>query len=283
MLIVSAWNGIIAESGDIITLAKWNEMIATINTKLSSNNVYGTWGVTITASGGNDIVIGLSTAAWINTEALTVPGTSCVVSATTYNRYMNGYVVYNETIWGTPGAEAVPIGTIDPDNTSTGDAGLIDNDYTSLTYNNSDQGSANKSLPAINLGASIALQSVRLSWWTPQTYGTTNGIIQWSNDGINWTNLASGIVNNTGATGDQTDHSISWSWQYIRFFNVSWQSADWITMAEIEAFTVGTPGTPTTLYDHVMDRGVDLHNNGNFLEVCNTETTPLDIEIHSLQ
>jgi len=53
---VLAWNGLIAENGDMLNLAKWNEMITLLNSKLSSSDIVaGNW-VTLTSSGSQIIV-----------------------------------------------------------------------------------------------------------------------------------------------------------------------------------------------------------------------------------
>ena len=49
------------------------------------------------------------------------------------------------------GSDIVPVGTINPDNTSSLGANLINGNQTDLCYNNSSPGSSNKALPAIDL------------------------------------------------------------------------------------------------------------------------------------
>ncbi len=273
----SAWIGLIAENGDLLNITKWNEMITELDTKLAPSRVYGSWAITITSSGTTDIVIGLGGVAGINTESVTVADGSCLVTTTDHNRFMNAYV---EIVVTTPGAELVPTGTIDPDNTSTGDAQVIDNNYSSLTYNNSSSGTANKSLPAVDLGASLAAWLVRIYWWTPATYGVTNGSIQWSNDGITWVNLVTWIVKTTGATWDFDDYTVSGSYRYYRLYSVTWLNATWVTLAELEVFSIGTT---TTNFINIFHRNMEIKNNGGKVELCNNDGATRTVEINSLQ
>ncbi|MCH2189160.1 hypothetical protein MK079_05030, partial [Candidatus Gracilibacteria bacterium] len=54
--VVVAWVGVIAEDGDIITVAKWNELVAYIDQKLSPSNVIGAGSIQVTSS-GSDITL----------------------------------------------------------------------------------------------------------------------------------------------------------------------------------------------------------------------------------
>ena len=294
-----AWSWLIASDGDPLTFTKWNELVAYVNTKISSGvnlgtgewiyaGTWATWtlnlktlkagsGVTLSSS-ANEITI--ESTGWggsITTESINVAIAACSTSTTPYKTFMNAYApVAPSASW----AEVNAVGTIDPDNTSTWDASLIDNNYTSLTYNNSSQGSANKSLPAIDLWSSTNLWSVRIYWWNPQTYGTTNWNIQWSNNGTTWANLATWIVKSTGATGDFTDHPITGSWRYIRFFNITGLNTDWVTLGEIEAFQAVTT---TAINYNVFSRDIEIRESGWFVEVCNNEANAITVEINSLQ
>lgn len=298
---VVAWNGIMAEDGDLLTFTKWNELVAYIDAHVSWSGanigggewvfdavtgsgqmqfktiVAGTW-LTIT-SDSSEITISKPWASVgsLVTDNITVSGSTCLVTTIPHDAFMNGYA---EVVTTSPGTEHTPTGTIDPDANSTWDANMINNNYTDLAYNNSSAWSANKSLPAVDLWASVAVWVARIYRWTPATYGTTDGTIQWSNDGAAWTDLVTGIVQNTGATGDSTDHTISGNWRYIRFFNVTGQNATWVVLSELEVFAVGST---TTEYIHLMNRDVEIKNNGGNLEVCNNEGWDLDIEINSLQ
>jgi len=259
-------------------------MITELNTKINQSDIIAGTGITVTPSWSGVIIGRSNTSGNVTSQILTVANGACQTAGTIpYKTYTSAFVDESVTTWWTPWAEANPTGTIDADNTSTFDANIIDNNYTNLVYNNSITGSANKSLPGIDLWSSIALQSVDIYWWTPATYGTTNGRIQWSNDGTTWTNLVTGIVKNTGATWDVTSHTVSWSWRYIRFFNVTWQNVTYIVLAEIEAFTVWTPWVTTTENIHISDYDMQIRNDAGFLEVCNNEASTYTLEINSIQ
>lgn len=253
---IRAWNGILADPGDILTAAKWNELVQYIDDGLAN------------VSGASNLSI--------NSVSLTVNDNACVVTTIDHDRFLNAYA---EVITVTPWAEINPTGTIDPDNTSTGDANLINNVYTDLVYNNNSQWTANKSLPAIDLWSSQNVSIVRIYWWTPATYWVTNGQIQGSNDGTTWTPLVSNIVKTTGATWDFDDYAVSGSYRYYRFFSVAWLNATWVVISELEVFAIWSSQTE---FIHVLNKEVDLKNNAWNLEICNDEITPLDIEVNHL-
>lgn len=296
---VFAWSWLTASDGDPLTFTKWNELLAYVNTKLSSGVNLGTgewiyagtgatWtlnlktlkagsGVTL-SSDANEITI--ESTGWsssITTENVSVGIASCATSTTPYKTFLNAYASVTPAVFW---AEVTPTGTIDPDNTSTGDAALIDNNYTSLTYNNSSQGSANVSLPAIDLWTSTSLWLARVYWWNPQTYGTTSGNIQWSNDGTTWTNLATWIVKTAWASWDFTDHPISGSWRYVRFFNVTGLNVNWVTLWELEVFA---PVATAPINYNVFSRNIEIREAWWVVEVCNNEAIAITVEINSLQ
>lgn len=252
---IRAWNGVLADPGDVLTAAKWNELVQYIDDGLAS------------VSGSN-----LS----INSIPLTLNTGICTVTSIAYESFLNAYA---EVITTIPWAEINPIGTIDPDNTSTGDASLINNNYTDLIYNNNSQWTANKSLPAIDLWSSQNAWIIRVYWWNPVTYWVTNGQIQGSNDGTTWTPLVSNIVKTTGATWDFDDYSVSWSYRYYRLFSVAGLNATWVVIAELEVFSIGSIQTE---FIHVFNREIEVKNSAWNLEICNNELTPLDIEINHL-
>ncbi len=254
---ISAWNGILAEPWDILTAAKWNELVQYIDDWLA--NVSGWW--------------------WnlsISSVSFTVNDNTCVVTTIDHDTFLNAYA---EVITVTPWAEINPTGTIDPDNTSTWDANLINNIYTDLVYNDSSQGSANKSLPAVDLGSSQSIWVIRIYWWNPNQYWVTNGQIQGSNDGTTWTPLVSNIVKTTGATWDFDNYAVSGSYRYYRFFSVAWLNATWVVISELELFAIWSSQTE---FIHILNREVELKNNAWDLEICNNEIVPLDIEVNHL-
>lgn len=279
-----AWVWLTAQVWDILNTVKWNEMITVLNTKINPSNIIAGTGIDVSVNGSNVTVSKSNTSGNITSQNLTIADGVCTTaSLIPYNTYINAFVTDTIVVPSVPGSEVNPTWTIDADNTSTVDANVINNNYTDLFYNNSSQNSANKSLPGVNLGSSTPLASVRLHWWTPATYGTTNGKIQWSNNGTTWTDLVTGITKNTGATGDTTDHSISGSWQYIRFFNVTGQNVSWVVLAEIEVFSVGTPWSSSTEEVLITDYNIQLRNNGWLLELCNNDGAARVIEVNSIQ
>ncbi len=299
--VVVAWTWLIASDGDPLTFTKWNELVAYVDSKISSGinlwtgeGIYAWTGWLTTANfkslnAGTGIVLSSdadeitisSNGVWaipsISSETVAVDPGTCSMSTTPYKSFMNAFV---SIVSGWTWVEFTPVWTIDPDNNSTNDANMIDNNYTNLVYNNSNQWSANKSLPAIDLGSSQVVWTVRLHWWNPQTYGTTNWTIQWSNNGTTWTNLATWIVKNSWATWDTTDHSVSGSWRYLRFFNVTWQNVNWVVLSETEAFG---SGSWTSINHHVFNREIEIRENGWNIQVCNNEWDSYKIEIFSLQ
>lgn len=296
---VKAWNGIIAENGDILTFSKWNELVQYIDDHVSEYisvwggasliaNTTADWDLTLkslVAGNGiqitpnsNEVVI--HSTGWgsmsLTSTGITIPASSCSTTSLEYNRFLNAYAtIFTVTPW----AEITPVGTLDIDNTSTWDASLINNNYTDLLYNNNSQGSANKSLPAVDIWSSQSVWMVRVYWWNPATYGFTNAQIQGSNDGTTRTPLVTNIVKTSWATGDFDDYTVSGSYRYFRLYSVSGLNATWVVISEIEVFSIGSSFSE---YIHVFNRDIQVKNNGWFLEMCNNEGTSLDIEIHHL-
>jgi len=254
---IRAWNGILADPGDILTAAKWNELVQYIDDGLA--NVSGWWG-------------NLS----ITSVSVTVADNACLTTAIDHDRFLNAYA---DVLIVTPWAEINPVGTIDPDNTSTWDANLINNNYTDLVYNDSSAGSTNKSLPAVDLGSSQSAWVVRIYWWNPNQYWVTNGQIEGSNDGTTWTPLVTNIVKTTGATGDFDDYTVSGSYRYYRLFSVAGLNATWVVISELEVFSIWSSSTESF---HVFNRAIDIKNNAWSLEICNNDGAPRDIEVNHL-
>ena len=298
---VFSWTGIIADDGDILTFTKWNELVGYIDAQVwwSGANLWVWTGIfaSVTGSGqmqfkslvagtgmtissdASTVTIGKA-GAWIwslVSETISATGLgACTVSTIPYEGFINAYV---ETIIVTPWPEINPTGTIDADSTSTWDANLINNDYTDLIYNNSSAGTANKSLPWVDLWSSLAVWVARLYRWNPATYGVTDGKIQGSNNGTTWIDLVTWIVKTTGATGDSDDYSISGNYRYIRLFSVAWLNATWVTLAETEVFQAGSVSNE---YVNIFNRDMEVRSNAGFVEVCNNESTA-NVEINSVQ
>lgn len=53
---VLAWNGLVAENWDLLNLTKWNEMVTTLNSKLSNNDIIAWDGVSLSASWSQVII-----------------------------------------------------------------------------------------------------------------------------------------------------------------------------------------------------------------------------------
>jgi hypothetical protein len=167
-----------------------------------------------------------------------------------------------------PGPEITPVGTVDPTNVSTGEANLINNNYTDLVYNNSSSGTTNKPLPGIDLGSSQLVSIIRVHWWTSNTYMATDYSIQGSNDGTNWTDVASGL-SSTGMSGQAIDTVVNATYRYWRVFCVKGENGSWVTISEIEAF-----GTGSTIQESII-------NNDNISIICDTTTNTISIEVQS--
>ena len=84
---VMAWNGLIAQNGDLLNLSKWNEMVNLLNSKLSSSDIIaGNW-VTLTSSGAQVII----DSAWGNSTPYISTQNQIIVSPnTTQNISISG-------------------------------------------------------------------------------------------------------------------------------------------------------------------------------------------------
>lgn len=234
-------------------------------------------GVTLSSS-TNEITIESTGSTSLTTQTLAVPANSCATSTITSSGFLNAYANSATTV--SPSVEIFPTGTIDPDNTSTGDNNIRNDNYTDLIYNNSSAGTANKSLPALDLWSSTPLWAVRIYWWNPQTYGVTNGKIQGSNNGTTWTDLSTGIVKTTGATGDFDDYTVTGSYRFVRLFSVTGLNGTWVTMSEIEAFGSGASSVDDV---HVFNRNIQVNKVWGFVEFCNNEAVAHTLEISGIQ
>ncbi len=141
------------------------------------------------------------------------------------------------------GAEISASGTIDPTNCCRRDYRLNDNNYYNLVYNNYSPGSSNQEMPAIDLGSSQAVNTIRINWYT-SSYTSQDFRIEASNDGSTWTTVASGLSANAPANwwvGDYPeDFTVSGTYRYWRMFNVTGTNGTWIAISEFEAFAAAT-------------------------------------------
>lgn len=291
---IKAWNGILAEDWDILTFTKWNELVAYIDERVSEFQSIGGWASIIastntqgdatfkslTAGQGiqidnnaNEVII--SSTGWIQPTAtdISVSAESCNTTSIAYRNFLSAYT---EIIVTTPWAEINPVGVIDPTNISTGDANLINNNYSDLVYNNGSQWTINKELPAVDLWSSQNAGIVRIYWWNPDQYGVIKGEIQGSNDGTTWTPLFTNIAKTNIWALPYDDYQVSGSYRYYRLFSVTWLHNTWVVISELEVFQVGS--VISNAY-HVFNRDIEVKNNNWFIELCNNEFIDLDIEI----
>ena len=135
------------------------------------------------------------------------------------------------------------VGVVDPDNVTSFEANLNNNNLTDLHYNNQSTGSANKALGALDLGSIQTIGAVALYWWSISYYAV-NLRIQ---------------VSNTGSAGSFTDvtPSVTGVWQgqstipqvvtftpvnarYIRMFCVTGVNATFVVLSEMRAYEPGS-------------------------------------------
>lgn len=78
--VVWAWTWVIAQPGDIITPAKWNELVAYIDQKVSPENIIGSASISVTSSGSNILISSDSDgiAPYISSSATFIPANSTV-------------------------------------------------------------------------------------------------------------------------------------------------------------------------------------------------------------
>lgn len=168
-----------------------------------------------------------------------------------------------------PGPEINPTGTIDPTNVSTTEANMIDGNLTNLTYNNSNAGTVNKELPAIDLGSPQDISQIVLYWWN-NTYTASNFKLQGSNDGTNWTDIVSN-QNSTGVVGTSNNpqtFDVNVNFQYVRVFCVQGNNASWCVISELEVYEQGNQITKNVhdldSFEVVEETGcIKFINNGS--------------------
>lgn len=140
-------------------------------------------------------------------------------------------------------------GTIDSDNTSTGDANIRNGTYyTDLCYNNSSAGFP-KSLPGLDLGSDMDVGTVRLYWWNNAAFTASSYRIQYSTDGVIWNDAVTGI-DGTGKENDFQDINVESApdARYWRPFIDTSNNASWCVYSELECFTVASGTTKKLVY-----------------------------------
>lgn len=160
------------------------------------------------------------------------------------------------------GAEISANGSYDPTNCCRRDWRLTDNNDFNLVYNNYDSGSSNQEMPAIDLGSSQSVDTIRINWYTSY-YTSQNFRIEGSNNGSSWTTVSSGLSTTVSvgtSVGDYPeDYPVSGSYRYWRMFNVTGTHGTWIALSEMEAFSAASG-------DVVEQRGSDASSNPGALD-----------------
>lgn len=210
-------------------------------------------------------------------KMITVPANDSVSTGSPIGSFVSAWFAGSAT-----GAEITPVGTIDPTNVSTGDASLINDVNTDLVYNNSSQGSANKELPAVDLGSSVAVANVEIWWWN-NTYTAGNYSIQGSNDGTTWSDLVTGL-DSTGVVGTAANPqqvAVSGSWQYLRVFCVAPTNASWVVVSEMNVFAPAGSGSLTHFASNSDYSVVD--DGGGNSAIVNNSAAPVDFTVYCLE
>ncbi|MGB1205328.1 MAG: discoidin domain-containing protein [Chitinophagales bacterium] len=172
-----------------------------------------------------------------------------------------------------------PTGTVDFDNTTTQDANLINGDLTGdLIYNNSSQGTANKTLPAIDFGTPIAVGSINIHWHST-TYVCNSFDLEYSVDGTTWT--AIGTYTGVWQGNSVTPQTVSFAnimARYVRIRCINGNHPDWFVLREMQAFSPAGSFTQTWL-GTISDVSVIQDANGD-IEINNQTSNALDITIN---
>ena len=159
-------------------------------------------------------------------------------SATLINVPMRA-ITWLAAIIPNPGSEIAAVWTVDPTNVSTLDANLINGNLTDLCYNNVSTWSANKPLPWIDLGSSMAIGQIDLYRWSA-TYLSNDFNIQGSDDSTTWVDVATNL--SSTAVWLQ-EIPVSGTYRYWRLFNVSGTNPTYVVLSEMKAFTVWVGST----------------------------------------
>jgi len=174
-----------------------------------------------------------------------------------------------------PWSEATPTWTIDPDGVSNLGANLINGNLTDLCYNNLSTWSVNKSLPAIDLGSSLAIDKIDL-YRRSTTYLSTNFKIQGSND---WTTRTDVVTNQQSTAVWLQSIPVTGTYRYWRLFNVTWTNATYVVLSEMKAFTVWVWSTTLSMTNNSE---VSLIRDWNDVIVTNNTSQWLDFIINYL-
>ncbi len=207
-------------------------------------------------------VAGLSNAtAKVYVQPMSVVDAGTTTTTNNYTESSTADTAYNN------GAEISASSTYDPTNCCRRDYRLIDNNYYNLVYNNYSPGSSNQVMPAIDLGSSQTVNTIRINWYTTY-YTSQNFRIEASNDGSNWTTVASGLSTNTAvgtSVGNYPEnYPVSGTYRYWRMFNVTGTNGTWIAISEVEAFAAAAG-------DVVEQNGSDATTNPGALDFTSSD------------
>jgi len=169
-------------------------------------------------------------------------------------------------------------GTIDPDNVSTNEANLINGNFTDLAYNNSQQGTDNRSLPGIDLGVAKAFNRVNVYWWRDQ-YTAVDYKIQGSNNGTAWVDLVVGLNSENVIANNENPQRIDVdaNFRYIRVFSVDGADPNFVVLSELQVLTEGEIEVK-----NISDfEAVTVEVEGEFVKFVNTGTNQVLIKVLS--
>lgn len=271
--IVQAWNGLIAENWDRITLVKWNELVAGLQSKLWKTNVLSGTGVTISAV-WDDIIVSAEWNLSVLSDKKIYTANSCEITNIDYKKYMNSFVENENIISNGPEISVTNIN--DFDNSTYYEESLYDNNYTNVAYSST----SNSSFAALDFWSVKNVWLVKIYWYNPSSYGSTDGKIQWSLDGSNWDDLVTWITKTTGNNWDFTDFVVSGNYRYIRYFSVQGLNWSWMALTEVEAFE---PGSVEYNYSLTSQENININGKNGKIEICNNNSIDKKIEINYLK
>lgn len=206
-----------------------------------------------------------------NIKDFVIPQNSDLTTNIKFSEFVSCFAEINIS-----GGQITPTGTIDNTNVSTREANLINGNLTDLTYNNSNAGTTNKELPAIDLGSSQDISEIVLHWWN-NTYTASNYKIQGSNDGNNWTDIVLN-ANSTGIVGTSNNpqrFQTNVNYRYIRPFCVQGNNASWCVVSELQVFSLG--GVQTMNIFNVEN--VIVSEENGFIKFTNNSANNITIKI----
>lgn len=235
----------------------WNNLDAIVSTEASNANQFNVEDITIPANG-----------------ALTL---SSVVQFPTLSFWKLSNI---------NAPKLTPTAGFDPDNISTGEAGLIDGNYTNLVYNNSIAGSLNGKIFAVDLGTAQSVSAVTLYDWdstSGATYMITDGDAVTSTDGTTWTTQVSFINKKFSINpGIQFVFPAVTTARYVGIRYTSGASSSYWALSELEAFGAPSGGDsyiPLGLENEFFT--VNQTTNNFDIILTNKGTTPVVLKMRS--